>query len=106
MFGRHSKPPLVVKTKKQIFIDYFFRYIFLTLGVFITAAALECFLVPNNVIDGGVIGAAMIISSMTKLNLGLLIFVIDIPFIILALQKFDKSFVIQTFSAVSVSVWP
>ncbi len=102
MFGRHSKPPVVVKSKKQIFIEYFIRYIALTIGVFITAAALECFLVPNNVIDGGVIGSAMIISSLTKTNLGLLILIIDIPFIILALQKFQKSFVIQTFYSVSV----
>ncbi len=102
MFGRHAKPPVVVKTKKQIFIEYFLRYIALTIGVFITAAALECFLVPNNVIDGGVIGSAMIISSITKMNLGLLIFIIDIPFIILALQKFQKSFVIQTFYSVLI----
>jgi len=102
MFGRRSKPPVVKKTKTQVFIEYLLRYISLTIGVFITAAALECFLVPNNVIDGGVIGVAMMVSSITKMNLGLFIFVINIPFIILALQRFQKSFVVQTFYSVAV----
>ncbi len=101
MFGRKA-PPIVKKTKKQLFVEYLLRYIALTVGAFITAAALECFLVPNNVIDGGVIGCSMIISSFTKFNLGILIFIINIPFIILALTKLQKSFVLQTFYSVAV----
>lgn len=102
MFGRRRKPQVVQKTKKQICIDCILRYIALTIGVFITAAALECFLVPNNVIDGGVIGLAMMASFITKFNLGLFIFVINIPFIIIALKKLQKTFVIQTFYSVAL----
>ena len=102
MFGKRPTPPVVKKTKCQILVEYIFRYLALSVGVIITAAALECFLVPNNVIDGGVIGVAMILSYKTKLNLGLLIFLINIPFIILALHRFQKSFVIQTFYSVAL----
>lgn len=102
MILKASKPQIVKKTKRQILKEYFFRYVALTIGVFITAAALECFLVPNNVIDGGVIGLAMIVSFITKMNLGLFIFLINIPFIILALKKLQKSFVIQTFYSVAL----
>lgn len=102
MFGKRLKPPVVIKTKRQIILEYFSRYIALTIGVFITAAALECFLVPNNVIDGGVIGVAMMASFLTKLDLGLFIFIINIPFIILALRQLQKSFVIQTFYSVAL----
>lgn len=102
MFGRRSKPQVVQKTKKQICFECILRYIALTIGVFITAAALECFLVPNNVIDGGVIGIAMMASFMTKLNLGLFIFVINTPFILLALKKLQKTFVFQTFYSVAL----
>ena len=76
MFGKRPKPPVIKKTKRQIVIEYLTRYFALSIGVFITAAALECFLVPNNVIDGGVIGLAMIASFLTKYNLGLFIFII------------------------------
>ncbi len=102
MFGKRLKPPVVIKTKRQIILEYFSRYVALTIGVFITAAALECFLVPNNVIDGGVIGVAMMASFLTKLDLGLFIFIINIPFIILALRQLQKSFVIQTFYSVAL----
>lgn len=102
MFGKRLKPPVIKKTKRQIILEYLGRYLALSIGVFITAAALECFLVPNNVIDGGVIGLAMIASFITKYNLGLFIFIINIPFIILALKQLQKSFVIQTFFSVAL----
>ena len=44
------------------------------MGALIVAVALEMFLLPNKIIDGGVIGISMMISYVTKWNLGLLIF--------------------------------
>lgn len=75
---------------------------FLTLGPFIAAFALEVFLVPNNIIDGGIVGISIILSYLTKINLGLLIFVINIPFFFLAFNKIGKKFVIQTFYAIGM----
>ena len=54
---------------------------FLAFGAFVAAFALECFLVPNNIIDGGIVGISMILSYLTKYNLGLLILVLNIPFL-------------------------
>ena len=70
--------------------------IFLTVGAMITAFALESFLVPNNIIDGGVIGISMIVSHITKWNLGLLILILNTPFIIMAFKKMGGKFVVQT----------
>ena len=78
------------------------KMFFLTLGPFIAAFALEVFLVPNNIIDGGIVGVSIILSYLTKINLGLLIFVINIPFFLLAFTKIGKKFVIQTFYAVGM----
>lgn len=75
---------------------------FLTFGAFVAAFALECFLVPNNIIDGGIVGISMIISYITKWNLGLLILILNIPFIGLAFNKMGKQFVFQTLFAVSM----
>jgi uncharacterized membrane-anchored protein YitT (DUF2179 family) len=80
----------------------FVRLCFLTLGAFIAAFALGGFLMPNKMIDGGIIGISMMLSSITKVNLGLLILVINAPFIFLALKKLGKIFVIQTLYAVSM----
>lgn len=83
--------------------DLFFRllkkYFFITLGVFITAFALEAFLIPNSVIDGGIIGISMILSHLTKWNLGLIVIVLNLPFILLAYSKMGLKFVIQTLYA-------
>ncbi len=75
------------------------RYTFITVGVFITAFALEAFLIPNSVIDGGIIGISMILSHLTKWNLGILVIVLNLPFIILAYSKMGLKFVIQTLYA-------
>ena len=61
------------------------------LGAFLAAFALECFLVPNQIIDGGIVGVSMMTSYMTKINLGLLLFVLNIPFVFMALNEFNTS---------------
>lgn len=75
---------------------------FLAFGAFVAAFALECFLVPNNIIDGGIVGISMILSYLTKYNLGLLILVLNIPFLCLAFTKMGKHFVFQTLYAVTM----
>lgn len=84
------------KQKKSSIFAIFKNIFFITLGAIIAAFALEAFLVPNNVIDGGVIGVSMIISHISKWNLGLLVVILNLPFILLALKKMGKMFVIQT----------
>jgi len=80
----------------------FVRLCFLTLGAFIAGFALEGFLIPNKMIDGGIIGISIMLSTITKANLGLLILFINLPFIFLALKKLGKVFVIQTLYAISM----
>lgn len=93
-------------TKKELLFNFLRKMFFLTLGPFIAAFALEVFLVPNNIIDGGIVGVSIILSYLTKINLGLLIFVINIPFFFLAFNKIGKKFVIQTFYAIGMlSLW-
>ncbi len=88
-----------VQPKKYLISRLFRNFIFITLGAVIAAFALEAFLVPNNVIDGGVIGVSMIISHVSKFNLGLLVVILNLPFILLAFKKMGKLFVFQTLYA-------
>lgn len=99
MFLHRKKPEIIKKTKFQIFLEYLSRAFFITIGAFITAAGLENFLLPNNIIDGGVIGISMMVHYLTEWNLGILIFCINIPFILLALRKLGYKFVINTIFA-------
>lgn len=78
------------------------KMIFLALGAFIAGFALEGFLVPNEMIDGGVVGVSMILSHVFKYNLGLLIVILNIPFVCMAFTKMGKNFVLQTFYAIAM----
>ena len=103
MFFYHKKKVQPrVKTKKELFFEFLRRGFFIIVGAFIVAIALEMFLLPNKIIDGGVIGISMMVSYLTDWNLGLLILGINIPFIILAYKTLGKKFVINTFFAVSM----
>jgi len=102
MFFHKKKIEPIKKTKAQLTKEYGIRALFITLGAFITAAALETFLLPNNIIDGGVIGISMMVHYITKWNLGLLIFCINIPFILLAFKKMGYKFIINTLFATSM----
>ncbi len=74
----------------------------MTLGAFIAAFAIECFLVPNRIIDGGIIGISIMAHYKTLLPLGMFTFVLNLPFIFLAWKKMGKLFVFSTFYAVSM----
>lgn len=83
-------------SKKNQIKKWIKNIIFLTFGAVITGCALETFLVPNKIIDGGIIGISMILSHVSKFNLGLLVLLLNTPFIILAFKKLGKKFVLQT----------
>ena len=78
------------------------KVFFLTAGAFIAGFALECFLVPNKIIDGGVVGISMLMNYKLGVNLGLALLCVNLPFIFLAFTKMGKYFVIQTFYAVAM----
>ena len=44
---------------KELFFSILSKMFFLTVGPFVAAFALEIFLVPNNIIDGGIVGISI-----------------------------------------------
>ncbi len=81
---------------------YLKDYFFLTIGALIYAFAIEGFLIPSHIIDGGITGISMILNTLTKQPLGLFIVAINLPFIILALQKLGVRFVLATFYSILI----
>ena len=102
MFFNKKNHKVRVKTRKELILEFIKRAVFLIIGAFIVAVALDMFLLPNKIIDGGVIGISMMTSYLTHWNLGLLIFCINIPFVLLAYKTIGKKFVINTFFAIAM----
>jgi uncharacterized membrane-anchored protein YitT (DUF2179 family) len=72
------------------------RGIFITLGALMMAVGLEIFLIPNQVIDGGVTGVSIMLSHITGIKLGIFLFILNLPFVYLGYKQFGKTFAIST----------
>ena len=82
--------------------DLFINILFCTLGALIAAFALECFLVPNEIIDGGIVGVSIMASYLTKINLGIFLIILNIPFLLMALKEFSKRFILLALYSVGM----
>lgn len=81
--------------KKHSFLSEFFSFICITIGVVVAAISLDCFLIPNLILDGGITGVSIIISNVFKLPLGLLIFLINIPFVYIGYKHIGSKFLFK-----------
>ncbi|WP_368487408.1 YitT family protein [Clostridium sp. BJN0013] len=88
------------KKGRKIF-KVFVKFLFMLIGATLAAVALEIFLIPNSVIDGGVTGISIMSSYLTGLPLGLFIFILNIPFLIIGYKHIGKTFTVSTLFSVS-----
>jgi uncharacterized membrane-anchored protein YitT (DUF2179 family) len=62
------------------------------LGVFSAGFGLKGFLLPNNFIDGGAMGIALLLFETTGISLSLLVILVNVPFIFLGISQIGKEF--------------
>jgi uncharacterized membrane-anchored protein YitT (DUF2179 family) len=91
--------------------DYIRSGIFVVIGVSSAGFGLKGFLMPNNFIDGGVMGISLLINNKTSFPLAALIILINVPFILLGWHQISKGFSIKsvvaiTLLAIAVAVIP
>lgn len=95
-----------MNTKKSKLSQYVKKYIYIFIGSIITAIGLEIFLIPNNIIDGGVVGVSIMLSAITGLPFGAFLILINLPFLYLGYKHIGKAFAIATtFAVISLSFW-
>lgn len=78
------------------------RIILIIFGACFVGVGLEVFLVPNNIIDGGIVGISIILSHLTGIKLGLFLFFLNIPFLILGYKIIGKTFTLSTLLGVVI----
>lgn len=92
--------------KRRSMAEYLKRALTLFIGTIITAAGLEIFLIPNNIIDGGVVGISIMGSYLSGLPLGVFLVLLNLPFLYLGYKNIGPSFAIcTTFSIICLSFW-
>jgi uncharacterized membrane-anchored protein YitT (DUF2179 family) len=78
------------------------RTILIILGAVSVAVALEIFLVPNSIIDGGITGISIMTSYLTHIPIGVFLFLFNLPFLILGYKTIGKTFAVSTLLGVIV----
>jgi uncharacterized membrane-anchored protein YitT (DUF2179 family) len=77
-----------------------FAYLSIAIGAFLAAFAIAVFLLPNNIIDGGIVGLAMTGGQIFGQKFFPYLFILlNIPFLYLAYRHIGKVFVLHMFAA-------
>lgn len=87
--------------KSKIFAEIK-QFFLITIGAIIAAIGLELFLVPNNILDGGVIGLSIIAAELFNYKLSLFIVLFNIPFLLIGFRKMGWKFTVHTLYGVIV----
>ncbi|MGI5921281.1 MAG: YitT family protein [Syntrophomonadaceae bacterium] len=89
-------------TKKYLTHEFIRKYTFLFLGAIFASIGIEEFLVPNKMIDGGITGISIITSYLTNFPLGIIIFALNIPFLVIGYRQIGKRFVAATLFSITI----
>ena len=84
------------KIWKNSILRTILEFIGIAAGAVIAAFAIEEFLVPCTILDGGVVGIGIMVSSLTKIPLGLLTVVLNVPFLLIGSRKMGKLFIAKS----------
>ena len=83
-------------------VKFIQRVLMMTLGATLVAVALEVFLVPNGIIDGGITGISIIVSHLTHVPLGIYLVILNLPFLFLGYKQIGKTFALSTLYSVLI----
>lgn len=86
--------------KKESKLHFLYRVVMIVIGAGMAAVAIELFLVPNEIIDGGIIGISLILNYITPdyflLSFGVFVIILNIPFLYFGYKQIGKTFMVST----------
>lgn len=85
----------------HFFKEHIFPVIMIIVGAACAAFSIECFLIPNTILDGGVTGVSMMINYLTGIRLSILVIVINIPFFFVGCKALGKRFLLRAVIAMA-----
>lgn len=88
-------------TEKGITIRNRFReFLFITIGISLATIGLKGFLLPNDFLDGGAMGVSLLLQILSEIELGILIVLVNLPFILLGGKQISWSFALKSCAAI------
>lgn len=89
--------------KKLFSIENIKKYIFVLLGGLFLSVGVAIILAPNHIASGGTPGIAIVLNHFIGTNLGLLMFIINVPMIIIGMKYISKGFAYRTIFSICVT---
>lgn len=91
--------------KKETPRHLILRFLLMIAGAAMAAASIELVLVPNSIIDGGIIGISLILDYLTDLPFGILLVIINLPFLFAGYKHIGRTFFFSSiFSIVALAL--
>jgi uncharacterized membrane-anchored protein YitT (DUF2179 family) len=81
---------------------YIKEYSQIAIGILLASIGLKAFLLPNNFLDGGVTGIAILVSQQTGWDVSILLVLLSVPFIIAGVFTVSKRIVIKSIIAIAL----
>ncbi|RUS47505.1 YitT family protein [Cohnella sp. AR92] len=94
----HAKP---IQHTRLTPLEIFTRVVLIVFGAALAGVALEIFLIPNNIIDGGITGISIMASHLSGVPLGVFLFLFNLPFLIVGYKSIGKTFALSTLLGVT-----
>jgi len=76
------------------------NFLQILIGISLSVFAMKGFMIPNRFLDGGITGISILLHEIFKINISLLVIVLNILFIYLGYRRIGKTFAVQTTIAV------
>jgi len=91
----------MIKKSRKTFWYFFTSILGASIGSLLAAIAIRVFLIPNELIDGGVVGVSLIFARLLGNNyLSFFLVLLNLPFIYLAYKHIRKTFVVHMLIAI------
>lgn len=97
-----SKKQIVseIRSQQVEFAHAIKEILFIVIGVFAAGFGLKGFLLPNQFIDGGATGVSLLVQVKSNIPLGILLVLVNMPFIVLGAKTIGKKFAIKSILAI------
>lgn len=76
-------------------IELLQEFLLVVVGIVFAGYALKGFLVPNHFFDGGITGISLLVHEMYKFNLGVVIILLNLPFVIISYFSVGNKFAVR-----------
>jgi len=87
--------------KRDIALRIFYKMLTITFGAAFASVGLEIFLIPNNIIDGGIVGISIMASYLSGIPIAVFLILLNLPFLYWGYRQIGKTFALSTLYGVS-----